>query len=115
MTQHDPLVSLQHMRDYAQEALDMSAGRSEDELRSDRILSLAITRSVEIVGEAANRIPDDARLRFPDIPWQEIRGMRNRLIHAYDLISEDVLWDTVLRDLPELIKQLEAAIDELSS
>lgn len=70
-------------------------------------MELAIVKIAEIVGEAANRLSTDDQLRYPTIPWKEIVGMRNRLVHGYDAIDLDVLWDTVHIDLPPLIDELE--------
>ena len=70
-------------------------------------MELALVRLVEIVGEAANRLPIEDQSRYPSIPWKEIVGMRNRLVHGYDAIDLDVLWDTVRIDLPQLIEELE--------
>jgi len=113
MTEHDPLVSLSHMRDFAADALEMSAGKTRADFDDDKVFALAITRLVELIGEAATRIPVETRSSLPQIPWGEMIGMRNRLIHAYDLIDPDVLWDTVLRDLPELLTCLDRAISDL--
>ena len=113
MTEHDPLVSLQHMRDFAADALEMSAGKTRADFDDDKVFALAITRLVELIGEAANRVPMQTRGAYPQIAWGEMIGMRNRLIHAYDLIDPDVLWNTVLRDLPELLTCLERAISDL--
>jgi uncharacterized protein with HEPN domain len=77
---------------------------------SNRVLELALVRLVEIVGEAANRLPIEDQSRYPSIPWKEIVGMRNRLVHGYDAIDLDVLWDTVRIDLPQLIEELESIL-----
>ncbi len=74
------------------------------------MLQLALTRLVEIVGEAAARVSSERQARHPDIPWRIIAGTRNRLIHGYDVVDLDVLWDTVTDDLPPLIVQLETAL-----
>ena len=113
MTEHDALVSLRHMRDFAADALEMSAGKTRADFGDDKVFALAITRLVELIGEAATRLPVEMRRSLPEIPWNEMIGMRNRLIHAYDLIDADILWDTVLRDLPELLTYLERAISDL--
>jgi len=101
---------MQHMLDHAREAISMIAGCQRDDLASDRMLQLALVRLVEIVGEASTRISDMTQNRWPDIPWREIAGMRNRLIHGYDRVDLRVLWDTLECDLPALVVQLEQAI-----
>lgn len=106
MTQHDDMVRLHHMLDYASEAVEMVQGRRRDDLKRDRMLQHALVRVVEIVGEAATRVSEEGQQRFPSIPWQYARGMRNRLVHGYDRIDLDVLWDTVQHDLPPLIVEL---------
>ena len=88
--------------------------RVRSDLDSDRILNLALVRLLEIVGEAANRVPRDVQQRAPRIPWSEIIGMRHRLIHGYDQVDFDILWQIVVRDLPRLVPELEELLQELS-
>ena len=80
MSRHDPLVSLRHMRDHAHELTDIMRGRSRSDLDTDRLLALAVVRLLEIIGEAAARVPAEERTRRPGIPWSSIVGLRNRLI-----------------------------------
>jgi uncharacterized protein with HEPN domain len=108
MTQHDDSVSLWQMLDHSREAIAMAEGRSRADLNSDRMLCLALTRLVEIIGEAANRVSSDFQGQHPHIPWGQIIGLRNRLVHGYDSINLDVLWQIIAEDLPSLIEQLEA-------
>ncbi len=110
MSRHDDRVSLRQMLEHSREAVDMGAGRTRADLDSDRQLNLSLTRLVEVVGEAASRVSNEMRSAHPGIPWQEIIHMRNRLIHAYDLVDLNVLWDVVDLDLPPLIQQLERII-----
>jgi uncharacterized protein with HEPN domain len=107
MTQHSPTVRMRHMLDHAKEAIDLVAGKEIADISRNRVLELALVRLVEIVGEAANRLPEEDQLRYPSIPWREVVGMRNRLVHGYDAIDLDVLWDTLQIDLPQLIEELE--------
>lgn len=107
MTQHDPTLRMRHMLDHAKEAVGLLDGKEKAELSRNRVLELALVRLVEIVGEAANRLPIEDQERYASIPWKAIVGMRNRLVHGYDAIDLDVLWDTVRIDLPQLIEELE--------
>jgi len=95
------------MLDYSKEAGALASGSSRQELEENRLLNLALTRLLEIVGEAATRVSDEERSRLPGIPWAQITGMRNRLIHGYDFVELDILWQTVTVDLPPLIGELE--------
>jgi len=107
MSQRDPSVALRHMRDHAREALEMSTGVSREDLDTDRKLNLALVRLLEIIGEAANRVPDDVQALHPDVPWQQLIGLRNRLIHGYDDVDHDILWAILTGDLPKLISALD--------
>ena len=69
-------------------------------------MQLALTRLVEIVGEAANRVSQTTRGNHPEIPWRKIVGMRNRLIHGYDITDTDILWDTITDDPTPLVAEL---------
>lgn len=111
MTEHDPRVYLQHMRDAARLATSFAAGRSRRDLDSNPMLVAALARQLEIVGESASRVPESVRGTAPTIPWRAVVGMRNRLIHAYALVDLDLLWDTVERSLPGLLSQLDVMID----
>jgi uncharacterized protein with HEPN domain len=71
---------------------------------------LALVQLIEIVGEAATRIPDDFRAAQPQVPWQLAADMRNKLIHGYDVIEYSIVYDTVTEDLPPLVEQLDTII-----
>ena len=100
-------IRARHMLDAAREAVAFAAGRSRKDLEADRMLVLAIVKCVEMIGEAAARVSEKTRVDHPDIPWQDIVGMRNRLIHAYFDINLDIVWSTITSDLPALIAGLE--------
>jgi uncharacterized protein with HEPN domain len=102
------------MLDHAREAVAMVQGKTRQDLDQDRKLNLALVRLLEIVGEAANRIPKKERSAYPDIPWTEIVGLRNRLIHGYDEVDFNILWQIVRQDLPPLVKTLERILAEIN-
>ena len=110
MSKHDLLIRLQDMLDHAHETTALTQGRSRADLNTDRVLSLALVRLLEIVGEAANRVPVEVQDRYTDIPWREIIGLRNRLIHGYGAIDLDIVWRIIAADLPPLIEALEKVI-----
>lgn len=103
MSERDPRASLRHIWDHGREAIAMASGKTREDLEKDRMLQLALTRLVEIIGEAASRMPHETWTEFPHIPWAQIVGMRNRLIHGYDVVDYDLLWNTVSDDLPPLV------------
>ena len=112
MSGHDPVVSIHHMLDHAREAVEMVRGRSRKDLDTDRIFNLALVRLMEVVGEAAGRVPEDFRSRYPQVPWRDVADLRNRLIHGYDTINFDILWTILQDDLPPLIEELEVIIEK---
>ena len=81
----------------------MARGKSRADLDTDRKLNLSLVRLLEVVGEAAGRVPKTEQDRYPAIPWTEIISLRNRLIHGYDQVDFDILWTIVTKDLPPLI------------
>jgi len=104
-------VRLLHMLEHAREAVQLVEGRERMSLDEDRVLSLALVRLLEIVGEAAAGVSAEARDTHPAIPWAEIVGLRNRLIHGYDSVDLDVVWNIVKGDLPALVRHLIADPD----
>ena len=103
----DDRVRLQHMLDAANEALAFIHGRIRADLGKDRMLVLSLVKELEIIGEAASKISPETRGQNSAVPWQDISGMRNRLIHAYFDVDLDVVWGTVTKDLPLLKAELE--------
>ena len=112
MSRRDPLVAVQQMRDHGREAMELAIGRRRADLDLDRMLELSLTRLIEILGEAARRVPDDLRARYPNVPWRQTTDLRNVLIHDYDTVDFDVLWQIIQERLPPLVEQLQAIIDE---
>ena len=103
----DDSVRLRHMVDSAMEAVELIYGKSRADLDTNRVLSLALVRLLEIIGEAANRVTNGTRQQTPNIPWSQIVSLRHRLIHGYDTINMDILWKILTDDLPPLIAQLQ--------
>jgi uncharacterized protein with HEPN domain len=115
MPHRDGSVRLRHMLDHAREALALAAGRNRGDLNTDRMLNLSLVRLLEIIGEAAGRATEEERNRCSCIPWAQIIGLRNRLIHGYDSVDFDVLWQIISADLPVLVSELERCIETHSS
>jgi len=103
-------MRLRHMLDYAREAIALTHSKTREDLDHDRLLELALVRLLEVVGEAASHIPEEERAKYPAVPWPEIVGLRNRLIHGYDAVDLDILWQIILRDLPPLVTTLETIV-----
>ena len=101
---------LQHMLEAAQEALSFAVGRSRSDLDIDRMLTLALVKEIEIIGEAAYQMAEISRSEVPGIRWPAIINMRHRLVHDYQEINLTVLWKTLQEDLPPLIESMEAIV-----
>jgi uncharacterized protein with HEPN domain len=95
-------IRLLHMLEAAEAAAGFVAGRVRQDLDSDRMLLFAVVRAIEIVGEAAHDVSEDARALLPELPWPAIVGMRHRIVHAYFQINADTVWKTVTDELPFL-------------
>jgi uncharacterized protein with HEPN domain len=106
----DDLARLRHILDAAREACGFIRGRSRIDLDRDRQLVWALVKAAEIVGEAAYQMNKASRAEIPGIPWEDIIGMRHRLVHAYFDINLDILWKTTQEDLPSLVAQLEPIV-----
>ncbi len=105
------MVRIRHMLDAARDAVNFATGKSREDLDEDRMLVLALIKSIEIIGEAANIVTTECREKCPKIAWLDIIGMRNRLIHAYFDINVDIVWDTVTNELPPLITSLDNIVN----
>jgi uncharacterized protein with HEPN domain len=106
----DDVTRIRHILDAGREIVTFKAEFSKEEIQKDRLRMLALVKEIEIIGEAASKISEDRKKQLPQIPWKAIIGMRNRLIHAYDEIDVEVLWDTITNDVPQLIEEMEKAL-----
>lgn len=107
---------LRDIKDAAEAALSFVEGVELSSFLDDKKTHFAVVRALEILGEAANRIPAEARTNWPQVPWQDMADMRNVLAHAYFGVDLNVVWETLQQDLPSLIdaiSQLLADLDEL--
>ncbi|MCK4658921.1 MAG: DUF86 domain-containing protein [Phycisphaerae bacterium] len=112
MPLEDDLIRLRHMLDAAEDAVGFAANRNRDDLDRDRMLLLSLVKCIEIIGEAASRVSPEMQMAVPKLPWQDIIGMRNRLIHAYFDVDHDRVWDTVEQDLPYMIAALRGYLQQ---
>jgi uncharacterized protein with HEPN domain len=103
-------VRVLHMIDAAESVGQFMANRPRADLDCDRMLLFAVIRAIEIIGEAAGKVSEEARLAYSDIPWNAIVGMRNRLIHGYFDIDTEIVWKTVSQEVPFLLPRLHAVI-----
>lgn len=106
----DNTVFLKHILD----AINLIEGylkdKSYEEFKNNRMLQDAVIREIEIIGEAAKNLSKEFRNKHSDIPWRQIAGMRDKLIHGYFGVDLDAVWDTATRDIPSLKRELQEII-----
>ena len=106
----EDLTRVRHMIEAAESAMRFVKGRSRPDLDGDEMLRFALTRAIEILGEAASKVSPDGRAAIPEVPWSDVVGMRNRLVHAYFDVNLDILWRTVDEAIPDLLARLKAGV-----
>ena len=94
----------------AQTALEYMKGKTWEDFSKDSLLQDAVVRRLEIIGEASGRVSTNTQEKYPQLPWQAMKGTRNRVIHEYDSIELDIIWDIVKQDLPLLVKELKKVV-----
>ena len=102
----DDEFRLRHLIEAASKAVAYSVGRQRADLDNDELLRLALTKLVEIVGEAAKHVSPEFQAAQPGVPWAAAARMRDRLVHHYFDVNLDILWQTVTEDLPRLLDTL---------
>jgi len=108
-------IFLDYIRDMSEAVQDVgifTAGMTQELFLADRKTINAVIRSLEVLGEAAGKIPPEIREKYPEIPWSDMVGMRNRLIHEYFGVDAAIIWQTLVEDLPPLVVAIEAMLDE---
>jgi uncharacterized protein with HEPN domain len=107
MPTSEDITRLKHMLEAAQKAIMFTQDRSRHVLDSDEVLALAVVRLLEIIGEASKNISDSIKSKYPAVPWKQIAGTRDRLMHGYFDVDLDIVWEIITSDLPPLSDSLE--------
>ena len=103
---------LQDIFESLEKAEEFIQGLEFEEFKKDEKTIFATIRALEVIGEATKRIPNSLKNRYPDVPWQEMAGIRDKLIHDYFGVNIEVVWNTVKQDLPSLRPQIKRIIEE---
>jgi uncharacterized protein with HEPN domain len=113
---HDAQTLLEDVRNAAQRIQDFTAGRSLDDYRSEAMLHAAVERQFIIIGEALSRLEKlDAALAVQIMAYRQIIAFRNILVHGYDAIDDQIVWQVIQQDLPVLKQQVESLLNRLGS
>lgn len=104
---------LLHMRDAIALIESWSAAKTFEDFAADEKLQSAITRQLEIIGEAARNVSSACKVKTPEIPWRPIMDTRNTLIHGYFTVDERKVWDMVMGDIPVLKKHILSLLEIL--
>lgn len=102
-----PLEYLRHILDEAEYLINRSCGLRREEFLSDETLKRAFVRSIEIIGEAAKKVPEELRQKYAHLEWRAMVGMRDRLIHSYFGIDYELVWDVVTNKVLNLKREIE--------
>ncbi|MCX6688625.1 MAG: DUF86 domain-containing protein [Methanoregula sp.] len=111
----DDTIYLRHILDEITFLSRISHERTLDDLISDDYFSHAVRSAIEVIGEAANNVPDQIKSDSPEIPWREMAVLRNRIIHGYFRIDYSIVWNVIVRDLPEVEPKISALLKRLNS
>lgn len=102
----DPLVFIKHVRDSIADIEKFTKGITEEKFNRDSMRQSAVMRKIEIIGEAVKNLDPDFRKKYPDIPWTDIAGMRDQLIHNYFGVNLKRVWEVVTKEIPKLKKDI---------
>ena len=108
MSRREPELTLRQIVEFADEVAALVTTRAREDLVTNREFRRALERCVELIGEAATRLPEGWRVKHPEIPWRQIIAMRNVMIHGYDEVVDEVLWDVATKDVPHLRRMISA-------
>ncbi len=106
----DDLVFVGHMLDMARKAHDKTQGKSRPDFDQDENLRMALAHLIQVIGEAARRVGEPFQQNHPTVPWQQIIGMRHKVVHDYLHVDYDIVWGVVTVHLAPLIAELEKLV-----
>jgi uncharacterized protein with HEPN domain len=104
---HEFLDFVEDILDAMDKAKILVEGFTYEEFETDFRTNFAVVRALEILGEATKRLPMSLREQYPDIPWRGMAGMRDRIIHGYDTVDLQIVWDVVEQDIPAIRPQIQ--------
>jgi uncharacterized protein with HEPN domain len=107
MKKRDDTARLGHILDAICRVETYLNNVTKAEFSSNNMMQDAVVRQIEIIGEASRQISEDLQARHPELPWFEMRGIRNKIVHDYLEINQDIIWDTTQNDLPSLKPMIE--------
>ncbi len=107
-----PIPLLGHILDEADFLIGTLRGIDHEQFMADPMLTRAIARAIEIIGEAVTKLPPDLLDRHPDLPWRQMVGMRNRLIHGYALVDYGIVWNVAKHEMPHLRLRFQQILEE---
>ena len=108
----DARIFLEHIEESIDLVLEYSKGLSFSQFKKDNKIQDAILRRIEIVGEAVKKLPVEITLKYPEVKWSQIAGMRDKLIRQYFGIDLEIVWNVVREDIPELKRKIKKIIRE---
>jgi uncharacterized protein with HEPN domain len=103
---------VEDIADAMEKAEILLKGVTYDQFESDFRINFAVVRALEIVGEATKRLPMTLRDQYPNIPWKQMAGMRDRIIHGYDTVDLEIVWDVVKQDIPQIKRQIQQILKD---
>ena len=112
MVKFEDIAYLRHIVESATNVESFLGRIRRDDFYKDRLIQNGFIRELEIIGEAARKISNETRTRFPEIPWEQIFGMRNRLVHDYLGVDLEIVWNTSEKFVPELLKKIKEVLKE---
>ena len=112
MSSRDPTLTLRQIVEFADEVAALVATRVRNNLEKNCEFRRALERCIGLIGEAATRLPEDWRASHPQIAWRQIIALRNVLIHGYDVVQAEVLWNVATNDVPKLRDEINALTSE---
>ena len=108
----EPKEYLRHIQDECTYIISVTENLALDEFMADETLKRAVVRSLEIIGEATKKIPADYKVQWNSIPWKNMAGMRDRLIHDYIGVNYAIVWDVMKNKIPDMHAQISKFIQE---